>query len=503
MFGRETPDATAPLAAARILTPAAQPRLHNFFMSGCHHPLMKTHRLLILVTFFVSTQLFAQTPAMRARIDGLIGAFNSTPEEFEKYAVEAYTPEFLSTTTAEQRKAFLQRAQGEFGKLEIIELRREGPDRVGIGVSGAKGPRATIRFEHELEPPHRITNLAIVVGEDDPAQALPPVPVSGSMSNDELSSALDGYLARLSSEDRFSGVVLIARDGKPVFEKAYGLANRSDNVPNTPATRFNLGSINKHFTRTAIAQLAAAGKLSPTDTIAKHLPDYPNAKAHDVTVQQLLDMTAGLADFFSPEFEAMSKDRFRRNRDYYRFVAPKPLNFEPGSRRQYCNSCFIVLGEIVERVAKMPYEQYVTENVFRRAGMQGAAFLQSDDIAPNVAIGYTRRMGDTLRSNVVRRGAGSSAAGSAYATARDLLAMDEAVRRATLLDAQTVATFFNLGEPVNGRRAKPSSYAGGSEGVNAAVAAGATWTVITLANFDPPAAEALAQAIYSRLTGAK
>ncbi|HEX8618327.1 MAG TPA: serine hydrolase domain-containing protein [Thermoanaerobaculia bacterium] len=473
------------------------------------------------ITFLFSMQVQAQTPAMRERIDGFVRALNGTAEEFDKYAEEAYSAAMLADDTPAKRRELLKRLQSEFGRIEIRGVRREGEQRVGIDVTGSTGMRGSFVIDHEPAEPHKITNILLRIGEPGAgpgaggpgprsgpggpgpgAVALAPVPVHAGMSAAELSTALDTYLTRMSTEDKFAGTVLVARDGQPVFEKSYGLANRSDNVPNTPRTRFNLGSINKHFTRIAIAQLAAAGKVSASDAIAKYLPDYPNANARNITVQQLLDMTAGLADFFGPEFDASPKHKFQRNRDYYQFVAPKPLNFEPGSRKEYCNSCYIVLGEIVERVAGMPYEQYVTDNVFRRAGMQGAAFLSSDEIAPNVALGYTRR-GGPLRSNVLKHGAGGSGAGGGYATARDLLALDEAVRRAVVLDDARLSAFFKLGDEVNGRASGESGYAGGSLGINAAVIAGPVWTVIALANIDPPAADALAPAIYRSLADAK
>lgn len=455
---------------------------------------MKRHRFLLAITLLFSSYVHAQTPAMRARIEGILAAFNATPEELEKHVAEAYTPAFRDASTAAQRREFLTRLQSDFGKIEANVIRREAPNRFSMAIAGSKGTEGTIVVEHELDVPHRITNLTVMLGPPDDAPSLPEVPIDRNMSTEQLSKALDAYLGHLAKDDRFAGTVLVARDGKPLFEKAYGLANRSDHVANTPQTRFSIGSINKHFTRAAIGQLVAAGKLANGDTIGKHLPDYPNEKARGATIQQLLDMEGGLADFFGPDFDAAAKHRFRRNRDYYQFVAPKPLSFDPGTRRQYCNSCYIVLGEIVERLSGMPYEQYVTENVLRRAGMQTAAFLQSDEIAPNVAIGYTRQ-GGPLRSNVVTRGAGGSAAGSAYATARDLLAMDEALRTGTLVDR---AWFFGAGAG-SGRVTKPQRYAGGSSGINAGVASDGTWTVIALANLDPPAAEALSEAIYSRL----
>jgi D-alanyl-D-alanine carboxypeptidase len=455
--------------------------------------------LIAVVLLLAALPSPAQSPAMRARIDSLLTALSGPPEQFEKYVQEAYTPELLGRTNAERRAEFIRRVQGDFGSLEMTALRRDAPNAVSISVEGSKGAKGTIRLEHETAPPHKITNLAFVIGEpEEDGPSLPPVPVNGRMSGDELSRALDAYIAQLAKEERFSGNVLVARDGKPVFEKSYGLANRSDNIPNSAQTRFSLGSINKHFTKIAVGQLIAAGKLSTSDTIVKHLPDYPNANAHNVTVQQLLDMNAGLADFFGPDFDAAAKHRFRRNRDYYAFVAPKALNFPPGTRKQYCNACFIVLGEIIERLSGMPYEQYIAENVFRRAGMQTAAFLASDEVAPNVSIGYMRVDGK-LRSNLLTRGAAGSAAGSAFATTRDLLVFDDALRSGKLLDPQRTAWFYGLDKPAAERVRASEGYAGGSPGINAGVHSDGTWTVIALANIDPPAAEALTRAIYSQL----
>ena len=442
----------------------------------------------------------AQTPAMRARFEGIVAAFNGTGEELEKFVQEAYVPALRERATAQERKTFLDRVRADFGKIEITAVRRASPTRVVISVRGATGTRGTITFEHETAEPHKLTDLRFRLGDDEEGRpALPPVPVDANMSAADLGKALDGYLATLVKDDRFSGSVLVARGGKPLFEKAYGLANRSDNVPNSTATRFNIGSINKHFTRTAIGQLVFAGKLSMTDTIGTHIPDYANADARKATLQQLVDMQGGLADFFGPDFDAAGKQRFRSNRDYFEFVAPKPLLFQPGTDRRYCNSCYIVLGEIIERVSGMPYEKYVTENVMKPAGMTTAAFIATDEIAPNVAVGYTRRFGNALRSNVLTRGAAASAAGSAYAAARDLLALDEALRNGKLLDPKGTASFFELDAPPAGRVNVSSGYAGGAPGINAGVESGPQWTVIVLANLDPPSAEGLADAIYRAL----
>jgi CubicO group peptidase (beta-lactamase class C family) len=211
-------------------------------------------------------------------------------------------------------------------------------------------------------------------------------------------------------------------------------------------------------------------------------------------------MEGGIADFFGPEFTREGKQRFRTNRDYYDWVAPKPLLFDPGTRKQYCNGCYIVLGEVIARVSGMPYEKYVEENVIRRAGLQTATFVEHDAIVPNVATGYTGNGGPSLRSNTLMLGVGPSAAGGAYATARDLFALDEALRTGKVMDPERTAWFFHLDKPFAGRVEKETQYGGGAPGLNASVKSGPTWTVVVMANLDPPSAGELSAAIYDALT---
>ena len=214
------------------------------------------------------------------------------------------------------------------------------------------------------------------------------------MTSAEIDRRLDGYFTKLAADDAFSGVALVARNGVPVFFKAYGLADREKKIANTIRTRFNLGSINKAFTQVAIHQLVAAGKLSYSDSLGKFFPDYPQAASRAATVEQLLGHRAGLSDFFGPEFNRAPKSQFASNADYFRFVGSQPPAFAPGEREQYCNGCYIALGAIVERVSGMPYEKYVAEQVFARAEMTSTGYPRSDRPEPDIAQGYTRRGGD-------------------------------------------------------------------------------------------------------------
>jgi CubicO group peptidase (beta-lactamase class C family) len=274
-----------------------------------------------------------------------------------------------------------------------------------------------------------------------------------------------------------------------VVERAYGLADNARNTPVTVETRFNIASIGKELTRAAIMQLVEQGRLSMATTIGDVSPDYPQARARTATVAQLLNHTGGVSDFFSPAFAQADKSEFASNHDYYLFVTQLPQSFVPGEREEYCNGCYVVLGEIIARVSGVTYEDYIAANVYPRAGMAHSGFLHADQTAPSVARPYGRPDGEALIDVSDMHGVAGSAAGGSYATARDLLALDNAVREGRLFGAPGARDTGGMG------------IAGGAPGVNAVIAGEGRWTVIVLANRSPPIASAMAQTLLRRLAG--
>lgn len=444
------------------------------------------------------------SPAMRARLDGFIKALGSgDPAVFEAYAKEAMTPEAYAKGTPEGRAAFVKEVADEFGAIQMNGAMRNNPDEVTLMISGPKtADEGRITLTVERDPPHRISAIQFTIGgggNDDDRGSLPPVPVAADMSREALAAALDTYIADLARDERFSGAVAVAKNGEVIYEKAFGMAERRHSVPNRPATRFNLGSINKAFTKVAIGQLVEQGKLTFDATLGSILPDYPNADARPATVRQLLEHSAGLGDFFGDEFTNTPKSRFRSNADYVNFVARQPLTFPPGTNRQYCNACYIVLGGIIEKVSGMRYEDYIAKHVFEPADMTGAGFFASDSLAPDVAMGYTRQGGgDTWRANVHMHGATGSAGGGGYSTVQDLLAFDRAMRAGKLLGDKMTRWYYGLDD---GQSIADGTIgiAGGAPGINANLESNATWAVAAAANQDPPAASALSQAIFRSL----
>ena len=330
-----------------------------------------------------------------------------------------------------------------------------------------------------------------------PAPLEPPPPISSTMPAPELGRALDGWLAALARDGQFAGVVVVAREGLILFEKGYGLADRGRGTPIVPATRFNIASIGKIVTKSAIGQLVGAGTLALADTIGARLPAYPNPDARAATIEQLLTHRGGIADFFGPRFDPANQP-FGSNADYFKYVAPQPLLFAPGTRNQYCNGCYVVLGEIIAAISGMPYERYVETRIFAPAGMKGAGFLSYAD--PDVAMGYTTGGGMTpLASAAAKHGRRGSAAGGAFMRAADLLAFDNALRERRLMDARMTAWVLNDQPATTGR--SPGAYAvsGGAPGANGVVEANGRWTIIVLGNLDPPNASRVGAAIMRSL----
>jgi CubicO group peptidase (beta-lactamase class C family) len=351
-------------------------------------------------------------------------------------------------------------------------------------------------------PSSRSTAGATATASSPPAT--PPVSSATALPASERAQ-FTTVLEKLSADDAFSGVVLVAKDGAPVVKEAYGMADKEANRPNQVDTKFLLASITKSFTAVAIAQLAEQGKLAVTDPIRTHLPDYPNPEVADtVTIHHLLTHTSGLGDHVNEKYHA-SKDTLRRVADYLPLFADDPLAFPPGERWEYSNAGYIVLGAIIEHVAGQNYYDYVDEHIFAPAGMTNSGFYERDQDVANFAMGYTGTTYSRSKHTVWLPFKGS-AEGGAYSTVEDLLMFERALLSHQLLRAETTELvlsgktdipdspglkyaygFFEFRQ--NGIRIVQHS--GGLPGVNTEFVMDFTngYTVIVLSNYNYPAAE--------------
>jgi len=303
----------------------------------------------------------------------------------------------------------------------------------------------------------------------------------------DVTARLTKTLDSLAAAGEFSGVALLAKDGAPVFERAYGLADREARTPNTIETAFNLGSINKFFTQVAIRQLADAGKVDVDSSLARAWPDYPNQDvARRVTVRQLLQHRSGVGGNIFAAPASGKRSDIRRLADYFQLFVNEPLQFEPGIQQRYSNAGYIVLGLLVERLSGENYYDYVRRHIYEPAGLTRTGSWAVDSLPTNTAVGYTRGAQDAPASTPLGPNTGflpgrGSSAGGGYSTAHDLLRLINALR----------AGKIPSGPPAG------IGIAGGAPGLNAAMEGDLPggYDVIVLANLDPPAAERVARIV--------
>ncbi len=251
-------------------------------------------------------------------------------------------------------------------------------------------------------------------------------------SDDQLADRVLQHVAEMKGPDAFSGAVLIAHNGKIVLDHAWGIADEADHTANTVDTQFCLGSMNKMFTAVAILQLVGQGKLALDKPIATYWRDYPNHDlASRVTIRELLSHTGGTGDIFTPEYEA-HREETRTLADYVKLFGNRPVAFEPGTRSEYSNYGFILLGRLIELVSGESYQNYVQQHIYHPAGMTHTDSRPRADHVPTRAIGYTRDKTGLVPNTDGMPWSGTSAGGG-YSTVRDLLLFAQALQSGKLL----------------------------------------------------------------------
>ena len=326
--------------------------------------------------------------------------------------------------------------------------------------------------------------------------------------------------AKLEAEaraDRFAGVVLLARleTGKPrvLFPGAYGLADREKMVANAIDTRFRIGSMNKMFTAAAILQLVQAGKIRLTDPVGRYIPDYPNKViARRVTIHHLLTHTGGTGDIFGPEYSSHLHEMTTHD-DWIRLYGKRGPLFEPGTRYAYSNYGMVILGVVIERVSRMSYYDYISENIYRPAGMTHS--MPPESIPADVrAVGYSRREGGTRWTPTSVLGNRGIGAGGGYSTVGDLLNFAAALTSHELLNAE-YTNLLITGKVDTGRGFRYAygfgdsrtnglgsvGHSGGAPGMNGdlRIYPGSGYVFVVLSNVDPPAASDISAFMHNRV----
>ena len=341
-----------------------------------------------------------------------------------------------------------------------------------------------------------------------------PTPTSSSKPETVPAIELQNYLDSLANENKISGVLLIAKKGVTIASKAAGTANKATNALIDLNTKFNLGSMNKMFTAVAIAQLAQDGKLSFTDTVGKHLPDYPNKEvAEKVTIHHLLTHTSGMGMYWNEKFKEQ-REKLLTVAAHLPLFSNDPLSFPPGEKFQYSNSGFMLLGAIVEKVSGQDYYTYVQEHIYKLAGMENTGFYEPGRDVPNLAVGYTKH-GEGAGDNNDTREIKGGPAGGGYSTAPDLVKFQLALLSYKLLDkthTDLITTGkvdgpggksrygYGFGES-NSNGVRIVGHNGGAPGIaaNFDMFPESGYTAVALMNSDPPTLMPIVKGIRERV----
>ncbi len=328
----------------------------------------------------------------------------------------------------------------------------------------------------------------------------------------DQTAAVDALAAKadvMARQDAFAGVLLVARGGKVLLQRGWGLADRAVGTPVTLDTKFRLGSMNKMFTAVATLQLVQAGKLSLDGSVGQYLPNYPNPAIAKVTIRQLLTHTGGTGDIFGPEFD-QHRLALKTHDDYVRLYGARGPDHPPGQGFSYSNYGFVLLGDIIEHVSGQSYYDYVNQHVFAPAGMRDSGSLPEDVAVPGRAQAYTRKDGDAAWTNAADtlpyRG---TAAGGGYSTASDLLKFARALQSGKLLPPAPLAEATREQTPVYGygfnvadeQGVPVYGHGGGAPGMNGELRIFPTLdeVVVALANVDPQSATRLVEFYQLRM----
>lgn len=395
----------------------------------------------------------AASPAVR-RLRELIDAITKGEAAARAFA-EANPRQQASARPEDSRLFELLNLRRLSHGYTLLRFTRVTPTEAEAAIRNRlSGDLESVLVRVDPEPPHRLRGYRL--GVDMALQ----VSTAVFTNDDERVKEVASYARRLADAGTFSGTVLIARNGTPIFERAYGHANREKVVPNRLETRFRIASVNKMVTALAIARLVEQGKLSYEDPLSNFVPDYPDAEsARKIRIKHLLSHTAGLGDahdFLESEQFWANVDKLVDASSTLAVAGRGPLESEPGSRWHYSNTGYLLLGRILEVTTGKDYFEHITESMFRPLGLESTSypFFESD---PGVALPYEPRLTSdgkvelAVASVRLHRGGPS---GDAASNVHDLLRFAEAVRTGKVVSEETLRLLSapkpELGSPFYG-----------------------------------------------------
>jgi CubicO group peptidase (beta-lactamase class C family) len=361
--------------------------------------------------------------AIGARVRSLIEVMNSgSAERFKRFLDEECEPRFRDMVPLEEHVATAFRFHRDTGGVDFHSVRTFSPERQGVTVVIVKdrllGNWWSLTFRFGDAP--RLLVAGLGFGSARPPASVVEPPLTEEQAVEEVRA----LMAKVKAKDWYSGTVLVAKGEAVLLTDFAGEADKSFHVPINIDTKFNLGSMNKMFTSTAVARLVEAGKLSFDDPIGKWVDEtwLPRDVTDKITVRHLMTHTSGLGSYFNDVYDKSSRALFRKLDDYKPLIKDDRPAFTPGERYQYSNTGMFLLGVIIEKVTGEDYFEHIRKTIYAPAGMTGSDCYEMDYPVENLAIGYSPAPASPYKwqNNLYKHVIKGGPAGGGFSTVKDL-----------------------------------------------------------------------------------
>jgi CubicO group peptidase (beta-lactamase class C family) len=391
----------------------------------------------------------------RALMQDLVRVLDTGDEAaYDRFVRQNYSPAALKEYPPEDHVAWLARIYTDTGGFAIERMAGEGVTWV---QAEARDRITGVRYCLTLDKA-KVGDREFI-SDFNTRGIYPAGPHLRTPNVREVTRTVRSLAREYERRGLFSGVILIAKDDKIIFQEAYGHASLAYNVPMTLDTRLNVASIGKSLTGVAIGQLVDAGKLSYDDTVGKWLPDYPDKDVREkATIRELLAHTSGLGpiDYWQKPEWAAARPRLRSVADYMKLVVGTPIGAEEG-KFLYSNSGYVLLGAIIEKVTGQSFYDYVEARIFKPAGMTRSFYHEMDQEDPKVAAPLTNLFTNSDGKEIYRLGRPRNAVydlgvkggpqGGAYVTAADLLRFEKALYEGKLVSQERLKEMMTPHSP--------------------------------------------------------
>ncbi len=262
----------------------------------------------------------------------------------------------------------------------------------------------------------------------------------------QVKQELTAYFNQLTENGEFNGSVLIAEKDKVLLMKGFGMADFEKGKVNNPGTVFSIASMSKAFTAMSIMMLEERGLLSVNDPVSDYIPEYP--QADQLTIHNLLGMTAGIPNYLATGVIFARIDQLHYPEELLGAVINEPLNFEPGTGWDYCNTCYAALGIIIERVSGMTFREFIKTNILDPLGMCSTSYdpyMEDNQIIRKSAVAYDDITVNPLVHAMFLHPSIGYCAGGMFSNVMDMFKWHRALNSDKLVSYETLEKIYTPG----------------------------------------------------------